>query len=195
MYLTQHLYLLLFWAMFYTIHSVLASLSVKHWIGLFLPYIFKFYRLFYNFIAITSLVGVLIFKVSIPVILLIDTPFWLRVISVTFLVSGIIVMILAFNNYPLTEFIGFKREQEAFSKLSIQGINQWVRHPLYSGILLGIIGFVFWEISLRGVISAFALLIYLVIGIYLEEQKLIAVFGEEYIQYQKRVKKLIPKVW
>jgi len=181
--------------MFYTIHSVLASLSVKHWIGLFLPYIFKFYRLFYNFISITSLVGVLIFQVSIPVILLIDTPFWLRVISVIFLVSGIIVMILAFNNYPLTEFIGFKREQEAFSKLSIQGINQWVRHPLYSGILLGIIGFVFWEISLRGVISAFALLIYVVIGIYLEEQKLVAVFGEEYIQYQKRVKKLIPKVW
>jgi methanethiol S-methyltransferase len=37
-------------------------------------------------------------------------------------------------------------------------------------------------------------LVYLVAGIYLEEQKLIKVFGERYLDYRKKVPMLIPRI-
>jgi protein-S-isoprenylcysteine O-methyltransferase Ste14 len=50
------------------------------------------------------------------------------------------------------------------------------------------------DASTRSLTSAVAVTIYLFIGIYFEEKKLIEVFGEKYEKYQQDVPMLIPLI-
>lgn len=66
-----------------------------------------------------------------------------------------------------------------------------VRHPLYAGLLIA-----FWTtpaMSEGHVVFALAMSLYVVIGIQFEERDLIALFGERYADYSKRVGMLFPR--
>jgi protein-S-isoprenylcysteine O-methyltransferase Ste14 len=74
------------------------------------------------------------------------------------------------------------------------GVYAWVRHPMYLGILLFCLAFLFVSVSLVsiGIWVAF-FVFYDRIAAY-EEKSLIEVLGEPYIAYQKRVAKWLPGV-
>jgi protein-S-isoprenylcysteine O-methyltransferase Ste14 len=74
------------------------------------------------------------------------------------------------------------------------GIYAWIRHPLYLGTLLFCLSFLFLSASLVsfGIWVAFFIL-YDRMATY-EEKSLIAILGEQYISYQKKVSKWIPKL-
>jgi protein-S-isoprenylcysteine O-methyltransferase Ste14 len=80
--------------------------------------------------------------------------------------------------------------------LKTSGLYKIVRHPSYTGLLLIIAGL---GLSLCSILS---LLIMLVPGfialnyrIAIEERALTEEFGEEYLDYKKRVKKLLPGIY
>ena len=72
----------------------------------------------------------------------------------------------------------------------VRGPYRWVRHPLYSATLLMI-----WSYP---VLTADRLLfnvlftIWILVGTMLEERDLVADYGEDYQNYQRRVPMLIP---
>ena len=80
-------------------------------------------------------------------------------------------------------------------KLVTSGVYQYIRHPLYLGDICRNIGVPLFFNSLSGLILIILGNIFLLIRIRIEEDLLIEEFGDEYIEYKKRTKKLIPYVY
>ena len=78
-------------------------------------------------------------------------------------------------------------------QLKKDGFYKYVRHPSYSASLLSFIGF---GISLNNILALLIVFTFIFIAfafrIKIEENTLIAHFGDEYINYKKKTKKLIP---
>ena len=118
-------------------------------------------------------------------------------ISVLLVVSGIIIINKSFKIYSFREFIGIsylKGEDQGNEKLKISGILSRIRHPLYTGTILIFAGYFLSQPSLANLVSVFCILIYILIGIKLEEKKLLIEFGESYSDYRKRVPMLFPGI-
>lgn len=115
--------------------------------------------------------------------------------------SGIVLIIAALSNYDLAEFSGTKQldlqpgEEDRAGGLVISGFNGIVRHPLYFATILLLTGFLLRGFTLANLVFVAISLLYLYIGAKLEEKKLEKIFGEEYRQYKKQVKMLIPFVF
>ena len=113
-------------------------------------------------------------------------PFVLRlVLFVVVMCLALITMYVSHNN--------LFHENEPQNKLITDGILGYTRNPLYLGILLIYIAFLFLSVSLINII-----LFLIVIAIYnwmvgYEEATLEKLFGEEFLNYKKNVPKWIPK--
>ncbi|HRW11137.1 MAG TPA: isoprenylcysteine carboxylmethyltransferase family protein [Caldilineaceae bacterium] len=67
-----------------------------------------------------------------------------------------------------------------------------VRHPIYTGLLVGIVGTAIVSGELRGVLAVILIFIAYFRKIHIEETWLVGQFGTEYSEYQKEVRALIP---
>jgi len=76
-----------------------------------------------------------------------------------------------------------------------RGPYQVVRHPIYSGILLGLLGTVLALGELRGFIALTLFVLAFEIKLRREERWLTQQFGVAYQAYQRQVKALVPLVW
>jgi protein-S-isoprenylcysteine O-methyltransferase Ste14 len=70
-----------------------------------------------------------------------------------------------------------------------------VRHPIYSGLLLAVLGSVIAAPEFRGLVACVLLLVMLSLRARTEERFMTDQFGPEYGEYKGRVKGLIPFVW
>ncbi len=153
-----------------------------------------------NLFAIISLIPVVLITYSIR-----QTPFfvwdgYLLPIRYLLLAIGILIIVFGFRHYDMSTFLGIKQISEdvshnlinASGKLDSTGILGVIRHPFYSASFLAI-----WANNLDTamLIVNTTLSGYLIIGTLLEEQKLLAEFGEDYREYQRKVSMLFPMKW
>ena len=183
-------FLVLGWIIYFAIHSVLAADAVKDFFRNLLQRRFRFYRIFYSLISTAGLLGLLFLNAMISGELLLDPQGLVRYLSLMLATFGVIIVSRAFKHYDAASFIGLRQEEIKFSR---SGILNYVRHPIYSGTILIVIGFFLFTPTTSTLISTLCVFSYLPIGIHLEEQKLIRQFGEEYIRYKAEVPSLIPK--
>ena len=189
------MFLLLFgWLLYFYLHSLLAATGVKQFITRYLSISSaRVYRIGYNIIGLTGIVGLLYLQFITPSALLfipVSISFYMALLM---MVAGLMIMLFAIKNYDWKSFIGITDEQ-AYS-LVIAGMNKYVRHPLYSGTMLFVIGYFLWQPYVKNILLLAMMMIYLVIGIWYEEKKLVKVYGEAYKNYQRSVKKMIPFIW
>jgi len=74
------------------------------------------------------------------------------------------------------------------------GVYAWVRHPMYLGILLFCLAFLFISVSLVSIVIWIGFFIFYDRMATYEEKSLIEILGESYIAYQKRVSKWFPRL-
>ncbi|WP_368646423.1 isoprenylcysteine carboxylmethyltransferase family protein [Alkalibacterium putridalgicola] len=147
-------------------------------------------KLIILFCILIGIFGPLVVDPSVIEALLLPFRGW-KYFSIPLILAGIIIRFSAIRQLG-TAFsvnIGVLKE----SKLKRDGLYSLVRHPSYLGeiiIFLGVSVAFFHPVgSFFAFVFPTAAFIY---RIQMEEKVLIASFGEEYRQYQKRTKKVIP---
>lgn len=182
------------WLLFGYLHSLLASSGIKHqltlWLGNFGPY----YRLIYNGVAVLTLLGVLFLHTQAPADYVWPPHLVGRFLGSLYELVGIIICVLALSSYDLAEFIGWPLKHSITSKpiLKQSGLLSYVRHPLYLGTILLLAGLYMRQPIWSNCIGLFMGALYIRVGIYFEEAKLINVFGDTYRVYRQRVPMLMP---
>ena len=179
------------WVVYFILHSVLATDEVKAFAGRQLGSAYRFYRLFYSIISILGLAALLLLNGSIHSEYFFDHGGLVRYLSLMLTTFGVMTIQIAFRQYRLKSFLGFAIES---NDLSIEGILKHIRHPIYTGLILVTIGFFLFIPNLPTLVTCLSIFIYLPIGIYLEERKLILMFGEKYILYKQNVPAIIPRL-
>ncbi len=181
----------LLWLSFGALHSVLASGTAKR----FTQGIFGGRdRLAYNAVALLH-VGLVwamgAFALGGREVARFDIPAPIQGILWGSLVVGILTLLAAYRQYDGGRFTGFRvvASTEGAEPLQTGGLHRYVRHPLYTGAFLILIGQVSDSFSLAT--CAWASL-YLVIGTGFEERRLISLYGPAYLAYRGRVPAFIP---
>lgn len=186
--LLQYLLLVAAWTIFGVLHSVLASALVKDKVSL-RPIN---YRRLYNILSVFAVLFIFLLGSTIPAELLFPKDQSSKAIGLIIATFGFLLAKLAFKPISLSEFIGIKSEKSP--KLIREGIYARMRHPLYTALILGLVGFLIFSPSYTNVIHAICILIYLFIGIHFEEKRLISYFGKEYEEYKSNTPMLFPDI-
>jgi methanethiol S-methyltransferase len=180
-----YLFLVLGWVVYLALHSVLASPGIKRKYG------FRGYRIAYTIFSGAGLLVMLFYNGSIaaaPFFISEGPPRYLSLVLTTF---GVMIIQSSFRQYSFRGFIGLKEEPKQFSN---EGVLKYVRHPIYAGTILVIVGFFLFIPNLPTLISCLCMLLYIPIGIILEERKLLAMYGNDYLEYMRKVPALFPKL-
>lgn len=103
-----------------------------------------------------------------------------------------LLLLIAVLQTDVFSFVGLRQlfEEEKPGKLVTSGLYRMVRHPLYTFSLA-----ILWfspTVSLNSFFVYVSLTVYILIGIYFEERKLLREFGQEYERYRSVTPMLIP---
>ncbi|MEM8838354.1 MAG: NnrU family protein [Pseudomonadota bacterium] len=193
----DHVVYALAWLIYGALHSLLARQAVYQRLT---QQTQRKYRVIYNAIAVlhlgaTLLVGYQLLNGS-------EAAFWapgfLGPILLCVQIAGAILIVMALRQYDLGLFSGLKQWRgdggennlvDGQEALTVSGLSAHMRHPLYTGVML-----VLWG----GAVSEFAFAtalwatIYIFIGAYFEERKLIVLYGDAYRAYQEQIPAFIP---
>lgn len=182
------------------LHSAMICMPVTDYLKRHLGPTFRYYRLFYNVVAILTLIPVVWFAYSIRTLPLFSWDGYLRMIQVSLIGISVLLFYLGALNYDAGQLLGLKQISKGTSettisatgKLETSGILAITRHPWYLAVMLLI-----WArpLDVSAIVVNVILTVYLVAGTYLEEQKLLHEFGDTYRDYQNEVSMLIPFKW
>lgn len=193
--------LIIFWTLFFAIHSILTMQQAKKKIQNLLRWSANQYRLGYNFIAIATFFPILAYQFQLPTNKVLSNSEIFIIIGGMMMVIGTLLILYTFRGYSVGEFLGFKQTKTHDDGTPIEeplvttGLNAFVRHPLYLGTLITVGGFFLYKGTDVSLVFLTAIVVYLVIGIGSEEKKLVKIYGESYLDYQRKVKRLIPFIW
>lgn len=193
---TRHWILFLLWILYCAWHSFFAARSVKIYISKIAGSSFRFYRLGYSLFAALTLVLLLWYQFSMQSIWLYSSLLP-RYASIILVIPGLLIMMVCMRKY-FYDLSGVqaleKNKLPATPTLRQDGLHKYVRHPLYFGTLVFVWGLFLLFPLLNNLIADAVITVYVIIGIHLEEKKLLLEYGEEYRQYSGRVPRLIPKL-
>ena len=162
---------------------------VQQWMGS----AYKYYRPVYSVFATLTLIGILIYQFTIPSDNILVIPTWLKWFVVPLGLVGLVFMWKSIRKYFFyLSGIDVVVNNPVESKLETSGLHNWVRHPLYFGTLTVIWCIFVWMPTFANGIACLLITIYTLIGIRLEEEKLIAEFGDAYRNYRQQVSMIVP---
>ena len=195
-----YLILALLTAAWCVLHSALISVRLTDALKRRHPGRYRYYRLFYNAVAVITLAPLLLYALALRGEPLFAWQGPWRIVQALMIGTGLLLFLLGTRKYDARRFLGLAQLREdtaasgitASGGLDTSGILGVVRHPWYSGLLL-----VLWArpLDLSTLVINTVFTLYLLIGIRLEEAKLVREFGDRYRHYQQTVSMLVPVKW
>jgi protein-S-isoprenylcysteine O-methyltransferase Ste14 len=175
------------------VHSLLASRPVKERVRRLLgPGADRLYRLMFNVVAFLTLIPVLITLVMHPGPTVYILGGWPAVLAVAGQAISLLLFLVSFFQSRPISFLGLRQLGDITDSSGLQTTGAYgiVRHPLYitASALLWLT-----PVMTTGTLGFnLGVTLYILIGSELEEQRLIAEFGEDYRRYKSRVARFIP---
>ncbi len=182
------------WILYFALHSLLAASQVKKIVKDNAGRYYKYYRIFYVTFSSLGLLLLLMLNANISASPYFDSEGWPRYLSLVLAAFGVIIIKIAFRSFSFSSFVGFESADKE-EEFTTAGILNSVRHPIYSGTILIVIGYWLFSPNFPTLVSVICIMAYLPIGIYLEERKLITQFGERYLKYKRSVPALFPRLF
>jgi protein-S-isoprenylcysteine O-methyltransferase Ste14 len=192
-----HPVLILFLVAYSLLHSLMASHPCKAWTRrLAGPGSDRWYRLVYNIVAVVTLLPLLPLLAGLPDQTLYVVPAPWRWLLLSGQALGVLLLLAALRQTDAAHFLGLRQPGDATpdaeSPLTTQGFYAYVRHPMYSAGLL-----IIWlspAMSANMLVVALFWTLYMYVGSFHEERRLIHEFGDAYRAYQQQVPRLIPRL-
>ncbi|KLU67907.1 NnrU protein [Desulfosporosinus acididurans] len=191
----MYIIVIMMWVGFAFIHSLLIDFRFSAWTGRLLGRYYAFYRIFYNLLSILLFMTFQKYTKSLDKKFVIKfVPPW-TILQYGLIIFSCLIILWAFLSYDPLEFIGIRQIKEIREKNTLpktitdKGLLGIVRHPMYLATIV-----LMWSLnSTRIDIMVHTILTgYILIGIRLEEKKLVKQFGLSYMIYQKKIPALIP---
>ena len=186
------LQLILLWCSYFVLHSLLASQMFKAFISQKLPHIFPRYRLFYNLIALITLVPIAIIHFQDHSDLILLWPQSIQPLTTAASLAALAGFVWSLKYYDMAAFSGIRINSKQKEKLSISPMHRYVRHPWYLFALI-----IIWSRDQSSIqlVSSVMVTLYFFIGARLEEKKLRQEHGQSYEEYMSHVPGIIPQPW
>jgi protein-S-isoprenylcysteine O-methyltransferase Ste14 len=126
-------------------------------------------------------------------ILLLPRTRALNILIVILLVAGLMIAIVARRTLARnwSGAVALKEGHE----LITAGPYQYVRHPIYTGMLLMILGTALSLATIGACIGFFIILVGILLKLKQEEALLTKHFAQDYLAYKKHTRTLIPFIW
>jgi protein-S-isoprenylcysteine O-methyltransferase Ste14 len=187
------------WTTFCAVHSAMISETATTFLKPRLGDSFRFYRLFFNAVAIATFVPVVLYSRSFR-----GEPFfrWEGILLAArwaLLAGSALLFFAGGRHYSLRQFIGISQLRGRTSGglasgggIDSSGVLGLVRHPWYTAVVL-----LLWaqDLDAARLVVNCVLTAYIVVGTLLEERKLVHEFGDTYARYQERVSMFVPLKW
>jgi protein-S-isoprenylcysteine O-methyltransferase Ste14 len=195
----RYLLLALAWTAYCTLHSAMISETATGFLKRRLGDSFRFYRLFFNSIAMLTLIPVLWYSHSLRQAAIFRWEGVWLVPQYLLLGCGILLVVAGGRHYRLGQFVGISQLRGASSGglatgggIDSSGVLGVVRHPWYTAVVL-----LLWarDLDMAALVGNGVLTVYIFVGTLLEERKLVHEFGDAYRSYQERVSMFVPLKW
>jgi protein-S-isoprenylcysteine O-methyltransferase Ste14 len=189
------------------LHSALAAESTKARLRRLIGarHVHGWYRVAYNILAVLTVLPALVLAVVLPDRELYRIPAPLSYMAFGGQALGLIGILYSIHQLDVMHFSGLRQvrgwisgverrsaSDTSTSRLVVDGLHRYVRHPLYTSSLI-----VLWLISpmtINRLAFDIGVTVYFIIGSIFEERKLVREFGDAYRDYQRRVPRLLPRL-
>jgi protein-S-isoprenylcysteine O-methyltransferase Ste14 len=190
----------LLWSAYLALHSAMISLTVTDYLRSVLGERFRYYRLFFNLVAIATLIPLVRYTTGVKGEMLFAWDGPLVVVKWAMLAVGAMLFVAGSLHYDMWQFFGLQQLRSGASQALINssgtlddtGVLGAIRHPYYTATVL-----LFWshDIDTTALVVNLVVTAYIVIGTWLEERKLCLELGDTYRDYQARVSMFVPWKW
>ena len=184
----------LLWIFWCFLHSASITPRVTILFKKLLSTKYFYFRISYNIFALVTFILISRYKPIVDEEILFSFSGNWHIVQIALLIISVLFFVLGTKNYNMMQFIGVTQLTQKNTAQGIgeagsfnqSGILQYTRHPWYVAIFIllwfGYIDLVYSKLIFNTVFS-----LYLIVGTILEEQKLVAEFGDEYKSFQQRV--------
>ncbi len=193
----QYLVLAILWIVWCVLHSAMISTPVTGYLKRQFGRSFRFYRLVFNMVALATFIPVVLYEKSIET----EWAFWwqgyMLVLQALLLTGAFLYFVAGAMHYDFLQFLGIRQIRDGIDRktlveggdIDVTGVLGFIRHPWYAGAIMLV-----WArgLTVPTLITNIVLTVYLIVGTYLEEGKLVIEYGDRYRLYQDKVSMFIP---